>query len=71
MIEILILIHFNFELKTLIKSNFNDYVSIKILFQKERHCLICRFFFKTLLSTKCHYKIYDKKLLAIICCFEK
>ena len=29
------------------------------------------FFSKTLLSAECNYEIYDKELLAIICCFKK
>ena len=46
-IEVLILIHFNFQLKTTIESNSNDYVSVEILFQKKkRRRLICRFFFQ-------------------------
>ena len=50
----------------------NDYVSVKILFQKKTTSFdLSRFFFKTLLSAKCNYKIYDKELLAIIQCFEK
>ena len=70
--EISILIHFNFELKTIIESNSSDYVSVGILFQKKkRRCSIRRFFFKTLLSAEYNYEIYDKKLLAIIRCFEK
>jgi hypothetical protein len=28
------------------------------------------FFLKKLILAKCNYKIYDKELLAIICCFE-
>jgi hypothetical protein len=28
------------------------------------------FFSKKLIPTECNYEIYDKELLAIICCFE-
>ena len=43
----------------------------KFCFKKKWRRLIRRFFFKILLLTKCNYEIYDKELLAIICCFEK
>ncbi len=71
-IETLVLSYFSSELKTFLKSNSFDYVSIEILSQKEDDDLIksITYFSKTLFSVKCNYEIYDKELLAIIRCFE-
>ncbi len=65
--------YFSLELKTFIKSDWFDYVSIEILFQKENDDLIksVTYFSKTLFSAECSYEIYDKKLLTIIRCFEQ
>ncbi len=73
MIETFILSYFSSELKTFLKSNSFDYVSIEILFQKENDDLIKSviYFFKTLFSIECNYEIYDKELLTIIRCFEQ
>ena len=73
MTKISILTHFNFELKTIIESDSSDYVSVEILFQKEKDDVVrfVAFFSKTLLSAECNYEIYDKELLAIIRCFEE
>ena len=71
--EASILTHFNSELETIIESDSSDYVSVEILFQKEKDDVVrfVAFFSKTLLSAECNYEIYDKELLAIIRCFEK
>ena len=72
-IKIFILAHFNLELETIVKSNSSNFIFVEILSQKSVNDVIkfIVFFFKSLLSTKCDYEIYDKKLLAIIRCFEK
>jgi hypothetical protein len=72
-IEILVLSYFSSELKTFLKSNSSDYVSIEILFQKENDDLIKSiiYFFKTLFSVECNYEIYDKNFLTIIRWFEQ
>jgi hypothetical protein len=65
--------YFSFELKTFVESDSSNYVSIEVLFQKERNELIksITYFFKILFSVECNYEIYDKKLLIIIRCFEQ
>jgi hypothetical protein len=72
-IEASILSYFSSELETFLKSNSSDYVSIEVLSQKENDDLIrsVTYFSKTLSSAECNYEIYDKELLAIICCFEQ
>ena len=73
MIEISMLIHFNFDRQTIIESNSNDYVFADIMFQKNENDVIRSiiYFSKILLSIECNYEIYDKKLLIIVKCFEK
>ncbi len=72
-IETFVLSYFSFELETFLKSDSSDYVSVEILSQKENDDLIrsVTYFSKTLFSVECNYEIYDKKLLAIIRCFEQ
>ncbi len=56
-----------------VKINVFDYVVIKIMSQQddnEQLRSVIYFSFKMLFA-KCNYKIYDKKLLAIIKAFEK
>ncbi len=72
-IETSILSYFSFELKTFLKSDSSNYVSIEILSQKKNDDLIksVTYFSKTLFSAECNYEIYDKKLLMITRCFEQ
>ncbi len=65
--------YFSSELKTFLESDSFDYVSIDVLSQKENDDLIksITYFSKILSSAECNYEIYDKKLLAIIRCFEQ
>ncbi len=71
--ETSILSYFSSELKTYLKSDSSDYVSVEILSQKENDDLIrsIAYFSKTLFFVECNYEIYDKELLAIIRCFEQ
>ena len=50
------------------KSDFFDYISSRIFFQLRENGLLylIAFFSKNLNPAKYNYKIYDKKLLAII-----
>jgi hypothetical protein len=72
-IEALVLSYFSFELETFLESDSFDYVSVEMLSQKENDDLIksVTYFSKTLSFAECNYEIYDKKLLAIIRCFEQ
>jgi hypothetical protein len=65
--------YFSSELETFLESDSSNYVSAKILFQKENDDLIksVTYFSKTLSSAECNYEIYDKELLTIIHCFEQ
>jgi hypothetical protein len=71
--EASILSYFSLELKTFLKFDSSDYVSIEMLSQKESDNFIKSItsFSKTLFSAECNYEIYDKKLLIIIRCFEQ
>jgi hypothetical protein len=72
-IETFILSYFSSELKTYLKSDSSNYVSVEVLSQKENDDLIksVMYFSKTLFSVECNYEIYDKELLIIIRCFEQ
>jgi hypothetical protein len=72
-IKALVLSYFSLELETFMKTDSFDYVSVEVLSQKESDDLIrsITYFSKTLFFAECNYEIYDKKLLAIIRCFEQ
>jgi hypothetical protein len=72
-IETFVLLYFLFELKTFLKLNSFDCVSIEMLSQKEDDDLIksITYFSKTLSLVECNYEIYDRELLTIIKCFEQ
>ena len=50
----------------------SNYISIGVFIQlsKDRLLYLITFFFKNLSFAKCNYKIYDKELLNIVCCFK-
>ncbi len=68
----LILKHFNLIRKVILKTDFLNYVNDKVLSQYDDedilHSVI--FYSKNMILAKCNYKIYDKKLLIIICCLK-
>lgn len=66
-----ILALFNSEENCIVKVNTSDHVSAEVLFQKdsEGHLHFIVYFFKKHSSAECNYKIYDKKLLAVILTF--
>ncbi len=68
-----ILAHFDSKKQTYIKNDSSNFVSVDVLSQMrendELHSVT--FFFKNLVSTKCNYEIYDKKLLTIVRCLEQ
>ena len=67
-----ILVYYKYGLKTILETNFLNYVNSGVYFQlgKDRLLYPVAFFFKNLNPTKCNYQIYDKELLAIIRYFE-
>jgi hypothetical protein len=68
-----VLTHFDSKLEIIVKSNSSDFVFVDVLFQREEDEIIrsVAFFSKSFLSAECNYEIYDKKLLAIVKCFEQ
>ena len=67
-IKILILIYDKQGIKTIVLTDSSNYISSKVFFQLENTKLLyfIIFFLKNFNLTKCKYKIYNKKLLAII-----
>ena len=65
--------HYNLNHKIVIEIDALDYVFESILFQYNEdgvlHSVI--YFSKKHNSTECNYKIYDKKLIIIICVFKE
>ena len=72
MIEAFILHHFDQNKETILEIDSFDYVNDDILSQyndeETLHSMI--YYSKNLSLAECNYKIYDKKLLAIIQAFE-
>jgi hypothetical protein len=72
-IKIFILMHFDLVKQIYIESDSSNFVNVEILSQirkiDELHSII--FLSKNLVSTKCNYEIYNKKLFIIIKCFEQ
>ena len=64
--------HFDRIKKIILKIDVFDYVNNKIFSQyddeKMFHFVV--FFNKNIISAKCNYEIYNKKLLIIICCLK-
>ena len=67
------LAYFNPDLETWVKSDALDYVIAAVLSQKHHNGMLrpVAFMSKKMSSAKCNYKIYDKKLLAIIQAFKE
>ena len=68
----LIFCHFDRFRKFIIEIDSFDYVNEKILFQYNDKNILhsVTFYNKNIISTKCNYEIYDKKLLIIIKCLK-
>jgi hypothetical protein len=68
-----VLTHFDPDRKILVETNASNYVSAGVLSQKDDAGILhpVAFFSKKHSPAKCNYEIYDKKLMAIIRCFEK
>ena len=67
------LAHFNPNREILVKADASDYVSAGILSQRDEEGVLhpVAFFSKKHSSAECNYEIYDKKLIAIVRCFEE
>ena len=67
------LAHFNPNREILVKADASDYVSAGILSQRDEEGVLhpVAFFSKKHSSAECNYEIYDKKLMAIVRCFEE
>ncbi len=69
---VLILKHFNSIREVILKTDFLNYVNDEVLSQYDDkdilHSVI--FYSKNMILAECNYKIYDKKLLIIICCLK-
>jgi len=72
MTEVSILRHFDQNRETILETDSFNYVNDDILSQYDDeetlHSMI--YYSKNLSFAECNYKIYDKKLLVIICVFE-
>ena len=68
-----ILCHFDLNKQCFIETDFLDYINASVLLQMYENSLLhlVAYFLRRMAPVKCNYKIYDKKLLAIICCFEE
>ena len=68
---VLILTLFNSEENCIVKIDAFNHVFTEVLFQKnsEGHLSSVVYFFKKHSFTECNYKIYNKKLLAVILAF--
>ncbi len=71
--KVLILTHYKQGLKTIMETDFSDVVSSEVFSQLGEDGLLypIAFFSKNLNPAECNYKIYNKKLLAIIWYFEQ
>ena len=67
-IEVPILAHYKQSFKTIVETDFSDYVNSRVFSQLGKNKLLYPivFFSKNLNPVKCNYEIYDKELLAII-----
>ncbi len=70
--SISVLRHFNVKRQAILKIDAFDYVKDDILSQYNDESVLHSivFYSKSMISAECNYHIYDKKLLAIIRCFE-
>jgi hypothetical protein len=68
-----ILVKFDSKKQVLVETDASDYVSAEVLSPRDDNDVLhpVAFFSKKHSSAECNYEIYDKKLLAIVRCFEK
>ena len=65
--------HFDLSKQCFVETDLSDYVNAGMLSQLDDKGVLhsIAYFFRKMASAKYNYKIYDKKLLAIIRCFEE
>ncbi len=67
-----VLKHLNLIRKSILKTNFSNYVNDDVLSQYDDeeilHSVI--FYNKNMIFAECNYEIYNKELLTIICCLK-
>jgi len=67
-----VLKHLNSIRKSILKTNFSNYVNDDVLSQYDDeeilHSVI--FYNKNMIFAECNYEIYNKELLTIICCLK-
>lgn len=70
---VLILALFNFKENCIVEVNTFNYIFTEVLSQKDsKDCLhLIAYFFKKDSLVECNYKIYNKKLLAVILAFQE
>ena len=71
--EASILCHFDPSKQCFVEINSSDYVNTDVLSQLNDEGVLypVTYFSRKMAPVECNYKIYDKKLLAIIWCFEE
>lgn len=71
--ETLILKHFDPSKKYFVETTSSNYINAGVLFQQGEDSLLhlVAYFSCKMALAKCNYKIYDKELFAIICCFKE
>jgi len=64
---------FDWNKEVILETDASDYVSAGVLSQYDNNGVLhpVAFFSKKHSATECNYEIYDKELLAIICCFKE
>ena len=68
-----ILRHFDPNEQCFVETDSSDYVNASVLSQPDDNGILhpVAYFFRRMSPAECNYEIYDKELLAIICCFEE
>ena len=71
--EISVLMQFNLNCETIIKTDFFKYVIDRLLqqYNNQDFLYLCVFFFCKNKDAECNYKIYNKKLLIIVKCLKE
>ena len=68
-----VLAHFDSDREILVKTDTSDYISVGVMSQHDDNGILhpVAFFSKKHTPAECNYKIYNKKLMTIIYCFEE